>query len=52
MTAAVIWARPNGRPPQFVDFAVRRRIHIIETDKQGWFARGKTYLLELVDPAG
>lgn len=53
VTAAVILGKTKrAAAAQFVDFAVRRRIRIIETDKQGWFARGKTYLLELVDPSG
>jgi uncharacterized membrane protein YgcG len=53
ITASVLLRRTRrAAAAQFVDFAVKRRIRIIETPKQGWFATGNTYLLELVDPSG
>jgi len=53
VTAAVILKRTTrAAAAEFVDLAVTRRIRIIETEKQGWFARGTTYLLELVDSGG
>jgi uncharacterized membrane protein YgcG len=53
VTAAVILKRTTrAAAAEFVDLAVRRRIRIIETEKRGWFARGTTYLLELVDSGG
>jgi uncharacterized membrane protein YgcG len=52
-TAASILKRTNkGAAAQFVDLAVRRHIRIVETPKTGFFARGTTYLLELVDASG
>jgi len=53
ITAAVILGKTKrAAAAQFVDFAVRRKIRIVETEKQGWFARGTTYLLELLDAKG
>jgi uncharacterized membrane protein YgcG len=53
ITASVLLRKTNrGTAAQFVDFAVRRKIRIVETEKQGFFASGSTYLLELVDPSG
>jgi uncharacterized membrane protein YgcG len=53
ITASVILRKTSrGTAAQFVDFAVRRKVRIVETENQGWFARGTTYLLELVDPSG
>ncbi|MDF1480077.1 DUF2207 domain-containing protein [Leifsonia sp. H3M29-4] len=52
-TAASILKRTNkGAAAQFVDLAVRKHIRIIETPKTGLFARGTTYLLELIDAKG
>jgi uncharacterized membrane protein YgcG len=52
-TAASILKRTGkGAAAQFVDLAVRKHIRIIETPKTGLFARGTTYLLELVDAKG
>lgn len=53
ITASVILGKTKrAAASQFVDFAVRRRIRIVETEKTGWFARGTTYLLELLDASG
>jgi uncharacterized membrane protein YgcG len=53
VTASVILGKTKrAAAAQFVDFAVRRRIRIVETEKQGWFASGTTYLLELNDASG
>jgi uncharacterized membrane protein YgcG len=53
ITASVILRKTSrGTAAQFVDFAVRRKVRIVETENQGWFARGTTYLLELIDPSG
>jgi uncharacterized membrane protein YgcG len=52
-TASVLLKKSRrGAAAAFVDLAVRRRIRIVETPKTGFLARGSTYLLELVDPAG
>lgn len=52
-TAAVIMKKTTrAAAAAFVDLAVTRRIRILETEKEGWFARGTTYMLELVDPSG
>jgi uncharacterized membrane protein YgcG len=53
VTAAVILKRTTrAAAAEFVDLAVKRRIRIVETEKQGFFSRGTTYLLELVDSGG
>jgi len=53
VTAAVILKKTTrAAAAEFVDLAVRGKIRIIETPKQGSFASGSTYLLELVDPTG
>ncbi len=53
ITASVILGTTSrAAAAQFVDFAVRRHIRIVETEKQGWFSRSTTYLLELLDPTG
>jgi uncharacterized membrane protein YgcG len=53
ITASVIMKRTTrAAASQFVDFAVRRRIRIVETETQGFFTRSKTYLLELLDASG
>ncbi len=50
ITASVLLKRTTrAAAAQFVDFAVRRRIRIVETPKTGWFSRGTDYLLELLD---
>jgi uncharacterized membrane protein YgcG len=52
-TASVILKKTKkGAAASFVDLAVNRRIRIVETPATGWFARGVTYLLELVDASG
>jgi len=52
-TASVLLKKTGrGAAAAFVDLAVNRRIRIIEKPKEGFLARGSTYLLELVDPAG
>ncbi|MCU1409944.1 MAG: hypothetical protein JWR04_651 [Rhodoglobus sp.] len=52
-TASVL-LKKTGRAAAaaFVDLAVSRRIRIIEKPNTGFLARGNSYLLELVDPAG
>ncbi|MEQ1737943.1 MAG: DUF2207 domain-containing protein, partial [Rhodoglobus sp.] len=51
ITASVLLKRTTrAAAAQFVDFAVKRRIRIIETTKTGWFSKGSDYLLELLDP--
>lgn len=52
-TASVL-LKKTGRAAAaaFVDLAVKRRIRIVETPNTGFLARGNSYLLELVDPAG
>lgn len=53
ITASVLLGKTTrAAASQFVDFAVRHKIRIVETEKQGLFASGSTYLLELVDPTG
>jgi hypothetical protein len=53
VTAAVILKKTTrAAAAEFVDLAVRGKIRIIETPKQGWFASGSTYMLELVDATG
>lgn len=53
VTASVLLGRTKrAAAAQFIDFAVQRKIRIVETEKQGWFSRGTTYLLELIDPSG
>lgn len=51
ITAAVL-LKKTGRAAaaSFVDLAVTRKIRIVEVAKTGWFARGNTYQLDLVDP--
>ncbi|MDP3208715.1 MAG: DUF2207 domain-containing protein, partial [Rhodoglobus sp.] len=51
VTASVLLKKtPRAAAAQFVDFAVKRRIRIVETAKTGWFSKGSDYLLELLDP--
>ena len=51
--ASVILKKTNrAAAASFVDMAVKRNIRIVETEKPGLFARGVTYLLELVTPDG
>ena len=53
ITAAVLLKRTTrAAAAQFVDFAVRRRIRIVESPKTGWFSTGSDYLLELRDADG
>ncbi len=53
VTSAILLGRTSrGAAAQFVDLAVTRRIRIIETPATGWFARGTSYLLELIDATG
>lgn len=53
VTAAVILKRTTrAAAAEFVDLAIKRKIRIIETEKEGFFTRGKAYLLELVDSSG
>ncbi len=53
ITASVILGKTTrAAAAQFVDFAVKRKIRIVETEKTGFFSRGVAYLLELVDPTG
>jgi uncharacterized membrane protein YgcG len=52
-TASVLLKKTGrGAAAAFVDLAVKRKIRIVETPNTGFFARGNTYLLELVDPTG
>ncbi len=52
ITASVLLKRTTrAAAAQFVDFAVKRRIRIVEKDKTSWFSRGSDYLLELLDPS-
>jgi len=52
-TASVLLKKTTrGAAAAFVDLAVNRKIRIVETPKTGFFAKGSTYLLELVDPTG
>ena len=53
ITASVILRKTTrAAAAQFVDFAVKRKIRIVETEKKGWFSSGVAYLLELIDPTG
>lgn len=53
VTASVILNRTRkAAAAQFVDLAVTRRMRIVETPNTGWFARGSSYLLELIDAEG
>ncbi len=53
VTAAVILKRTTrAAAAEFVDLAIKRKIRIVETEKAGFFSRGKAYLLELVDSSG
>ena len=53
VTAAVILGKSRkAAAAQFVDLAVTRRMRIVETPNTGWFARGSSYLLELIDATG
>lgn len=53
VTAAVLLRRTQrAAAAQFVDFAVTRRVRIIETETSGFFTRSKTYLLELLSAQG
>ena len=52
-TASVLLKKTGrGAAAAFVDLAVNRKIRIVEKPKEGFFARGNTYLLELVDATG
>jgi len=53
ITAAVIMKRTTrAAASQFVEFAVRRHIRIVETEVKGWFRTKKTYELELLSASG
>lgn len=53
ITASVLLKRTQrAAASQFVDFAVKRRIRIVESETQSWFSRAKTYQLELLDAGG
>ena len=53
ITASVLIKRTQrAAAAQFVDFAVGRRIRIVETETQSWFSKSTTYLLELLDACG
>lgn len=53
VTASVILRKTTrAAAATFVDLAVKRRIRIVEVEKQGFFSSGMQYQLELVDPSG
>ncbi|CAN5181017.1 DUF2207 domain-containing protein [soil metagenome] len=53
VTAAVILGRTTrAAAAEFIDLAVTRKVRIVETEKPGFFSRGKAYLLELIDASG
>jgi uncharacterized membrane protein YgcG len=53
ITASVLLKRTQrAAASQFVDFAVTRRIRIVETETQTFFSKKATYVLELLDASG
>jgi len=53
ITAAVIMKRTTrAAASQFVEFAVRRHIRIVEIEVKGWFRTKKSYELELLRSGG
>jgi uncharacterized membrane protein YgcG len=52
-TAAIIINRSSkAAAAQFIDFAVRGRMRIIDTPKEGFFAHGESYQFQLIDASG
>jgi uncharacterized membrane protein YgcG len=52
-TAAILINRTSkAAAAQFIDFAVRGRMRIIDTPKEGFFAHGESYQFQLIDASG
>ncbi len=50
--AVILGKTKRAAAAQFVDFAVRRRIRIVEQERLGFLSTSKVYLLELIDASG